>query len=356
MKDISEIEEHVDRLKLKKPFMKKKTAVVVSFAVVLMVAMASAGLISHFGEIKTVAHVAQAVTIDGHNWDDPIINFEGTVKPGCCYTSTHTIEVDACEGMWLDWETPPIEGVDVTIYEFEDGGNCCNHILWELELEVLDGMATWDDFDVQVDGIDVYSYEAQGGDPETWIMHNIDLTPFEIPCCGAHMIKIICTACEPWRYFDPYGQLAVNYAALYCEPDVSSQCCPGEPVLCDEVDIGNPASESGHYMDGWGPIEPANSGGVYGGINDCRATWFWTDGDDLPQTTDAPHALLELSCEECYEESECDCEHPIMETPFYLDVGESMDICYAVHFSTMIAPGEYEISTILVPVDPPQPL
>ena len=41
------------------------------------------------------------------------------------------------------------------------------------------------------------------------------------------------------------------------------------------VDIGDPTSEgqSGILISGWGPIEPATSGGAYGGIDDCRAVW-----------------------------------------------------------------------------------
>jgi hypothetical protein len=40
----------------------------------------------------------------------------------------------------------------------------------------------------------------------------------------------------------------------------------------DSVDIGNITSEAGHNLAGWGPIEPATSGGGYGGVDDCRCT------------------------------------------------------------------------------------
>lgn len=43
--------------------------------------------------------------------------------------------------------------------------------------------------------------------------------------------------------------------------------------LLDYVDIGDPTSEAGHRLKRWGPIEPATSGGIYGGIDDCRVTW-----------------------------------------------------------------------------------
>ena len=52
-------------------------------------------------------------------------------------------------------------------------------------------------------------------------------------------------------------------------------------VLC-HVDIGSETSEQGADMSGWGPEEPAASGGNWGGFNvtkeDCRV--IWDDSDD----------------------------------------------------------------------------
>jgi hypothetical protein len=45
------------------------------------------------------------------------------------------------------------------------------------------------------------------------------------------------------------------------------------------VDIGKLTSEAGHNLVGWGPIEPATSGGNYGGIDDCRAIYAPEDND-----------------------------------------------------------------------------
>lgn len=46
----------------------------------------------------------------------------------------------------------------------------------------------------------------------------------------------------------------------------------------DFVDIGNPASEAGHLLFGWGPIEPATHGGNWGGFNttgeNTRVVWY----------------------------------------------------------------------------------
>ncbi len=110
-----------------------------------------------------------------------------------------------------------------------------------------------------------------------WITHEIDLIdiPDERSLTGVLFIKIENDVAAKWSLFDTYGQLAVDWAELYV----------GD-VLVDSVDIGNLASEAGHLIEnntfyGWGPIEPNNSGGYYGGFGppgegtgeDCRCTW-----------------------------------------------------------------------------------
>ena len=60
----------------------------------------------------------------------------------------------------------------------------------------------------------------------------------------------------------------------------------GTALAVDQVDIGLPSSEAGHNLVSWGPIEPATSGGNYGGITDCRA--IWSNGDTpVPGSVDA---------------------------------------------------------------------
>jgi len=324
---------------MKQKEMKKKIGrrgVLVVALIIASVMIVSGALIPYFGKIVTTADVTQSITIDGHPYNEPLEHEVLDPIAGCCFCWEHTIENNACEGIWLDWENTNIEGIDITIYE---PSSCCDHILESLEVEVLDGMAQWDDFEVYVDGTLVYTYSAVGGNPETWILHTIDLTTYQFVCCGPHTIKIECTAGQPWQNFNPYGELAVNTIDLYCEGH----------VLCDSMDIGKPASESGHQLNGWGPIEPANTGGAYGGIDDCRVTWFYTLGDALPQTCDQPWASVVLTCEECYEEPECSCEHETMDTPFYLDAGDTIDICYCIKFDMLIRPGHYTITSKLVP-------
>ena len=53
--------------------------------------------------------------------------------------------------------------------------------------------------------------------------------------------------------------------------------------LLDRVDIGDPDSEDGHELDGWGPIEPDAHGGFWGGIGSetppgtCRVVSYLDD-------------------------------------------------------------------------------
>jgi len=59
------------------------------------------------------------------------------------------------------------------------------------------------------------------------------------------------------------------------------------PDAHDYVDIGNPASEVGHALAGWGPIEPDTHGGSWGGIGGesppgkCRTIWSPEEDDPV---------------------------------------------------------------------------
>jgi hypothetical protein len=90
---------------------------------------------------------------------------------------------------------------------------------------------------------------------------------------------------EPeWSSWDVYGQVCFDKVMVRSHT----------PVM-DMVDIGKPASESGHNLQHWGPIEPATSGGNYGGIDDCRPIYAPEDGDVW--------ASLEMDFGYCH----CDC-------------------------------------------------
>lgn len=45
------------------------------------------------------------------------------------------------------------------------------------------------------------------------------------------------------------------------------------------IDIGDPGSEAGHRLRGWGPIEGVDNRGGYGGVGNCRVTWESGDPD-----------------------------------------------------------------------------
>ncbi len=59
------------------------------------------------------------------------------------------------------------------------------------------------------------------------------------------------------------------------------------PDAHDYVDIGNPASEAGHALTGWGPIEPDTHDGNWGGIGGesppgkCRTIWSPVEDDPV---------------------------------------------------------------------------
>jgi len=145
----------------------------------------------------------------------------------------------------------------------------------QLSLSVLDGIAD-DSFDVYVDNILVYSYTNGEpiNDPEIFHTHDIDLTPYAIPSTGTHTVKIDATGVK-WASFDTYGQLAVDEITLSIDSDSQT------------VDIGDTNSESGHNLKSWGPIEPEDSGGNYGGIDNCRVTWDYN--------TDSTHATIDFT-------------------------------------------------------------
>lgn len=297
-------------------------------AVLIAVSMiASAGLLTYFGRITTTATVTQGVMVDENNWNVPV-TAEFDAQAGCCYCFEHEITNYGCDPIWLDWETsglPDMDGITVSFTR--------SPYLGELELEVLDGFALYDDFVVYVDDILVYTYDAMGNGDENWIIHIVDLLPFEINALGTHTVKVDCTS-EMWEYFETYGQLGVNYIQLTCELG----------TLTDYVDIGDETSEAGHNLVGWGCIEPATHGGTWGGIDDCRATWVLDD--ESYATVDL---TLELECEECG-----DCIGiPIMEDAFELCPDETIQFLICYDFDMLIIPDTYIITTELVPATEP---
>lgn len=84
------------------------------------------------------------------------------------------------------------------------------------------------------------------------------------------------------KIFSIFFALVLAVSLMLLPGDVSAgNPCPdgGTPALVDSIDIGNPLSEAGHGIKGWGPIEPTTHGGNWGGIGStpedgtCRVTW-----------------------------------------------------------------------------------
>lgn len=354
MEDVKEIEKQVDSMSLHKAgiTVKKhkrafKTLGVLIVVLSILAVSATAAYLTYFAQFNATVKVTQSVQVDGQDYSQVFFEYDGELSAGCCDCGVcHTVVNNGCQGIWLDFEstgTPDLEGIDVVVKEC--GPSCCTHILESLEITSLDGQAQWDSYDVYVDGYYAGTYTAvDDGGIENWVTTIFDITPLEITCCGTHTIKIDCIN-GPWTYFNPYGQLGIDIISLYCEGH----------VLCDTVDMGKPASETGHNLIGWGPIEPATTGGNWGGIDDCRATWFYTDGDTVPpsnppySTCDESWASVELSCEDCYQSEECTCESPDMTMPFYLEPGESKMFCICYSADMLLEPQTYDIITKLIP-------
>jgi hypothetical protein len=75
------------------------------------------------------------------------------------------------------------------------------------------------------------------------------------------------------RLFTIAGALMAAILLFSLVPTVALAGGSGTTEELDYVDIGDPGSEVGHLLLGWGPVEPATSGGNYGGVDDCRVTW-----------------------------------------------------------------------------------
>jgi len=314
--------------------LKQRTVIAVSLILgVLVITSVTGALLEYFGQVDITIEAKQSVLIDGHNWDEPVVGDLGELYGGCCECTRHTIINNGCEGIWLDWEhfgEPDISGIDVTMRDcFAD-----DRKLESLEIRVLDGQAP-DSFIVKLDGVNVYGYPAQGGE-EIWVDHVIDLTQLsvEFSACGDHVIRIRCMEGEPWEHHETYGQLAVDTISLYSTGH----------VLCGTVDIGNETSEAGHNLEGWGPVEPTTHGGNWGGFDisgeNCRVTWE----AGLPIEEQGANVTISCPCVDVM----CDCEKPIIDTPFYLEEGTSMNFCLCYELDMMIEEGSYVVSSQLI--------
>jgi len=283
-------------------------AIVATLLVALTATLGISGYMSYIGGNHVSADVPPYVQMNGGVNTVSEVYLED-VGQGCCVCVENVFEMnpDACEGDWIHWWTTAPEAIPVSVYLKDTP---C--ILQSLEISALDGIATDDSFEVYIDDILVYTYDDQTPpDNEIWRTHDIDVSMEAICCCSPHTIKIEATG-EKWSGFDSYGQLAIDYIAMF-----NQQGC------CDAVDIGEPTSEATHSLNGWGPIEPMASGGAYGGINDCRCTWY--NVGDAKMAEDQPWATVVMQCPEC-QGGECDCEHDSLEH-FWMNPGDTVVVC-----------------------------
>lgn len=134
----------------------------------------------------------------------------------------------------------------------------------------LDGQ-TQDSFEVYIAGALVYTYTGDALTTENWYELKLDVC-----LTGVQTVKFVSTA-PLWASWDIYGQM--------CFDILKVEQCADVCGMLDLVDIGDPLSEASHGLTGWGPIEPATSGGAYGGIANCRAVYAPED-DNVSATVD----------------------------------------------------------------------
>jgi len=152
-----------------------------------------------------------------------------------------------------DWASIDLDfGIDPTSCKF-------------LTVHHLDGL-TEDSFELYIDGILVHTYAGDALTTEHWYQLKLDVC-----FTGIKTVKFVSTAPQ-WASWDIYGQMCFDILMV--------EECPSDCSMLDMVDIGDPASEAGHSLTGWGPVEPATSGGSYGGIDDCRPIYAMEDGND----------------------------------------------------------------------------
>jgi hypothetical protein len=177
----------------------------------------------------------------------------------------------------------PLEGDKCATVDLDFGPNPGPK---QLVLRHLDGLAD-DSFDVFV----------QDGGNFLKVGHYTDVSPTEIwktfilsvdpSLTGVHTVKLCATAAAKWTHWNTYGQVGFDWIEV----------CPGgcDPLF-GYVDIGNPSSEAGHNLQGWGPIEPDTNDGNWGGFDvtgeDCRV--IWSDDEESPDPDPGKCATVEL--------------------------------------------------------------
>jgi hypothetical protein len=166
--------------------------------------------------------------------------------------------IDNCRPIWAPEDDDNWATIDL---DFGSNAQACKRLV----IHHLDGQAK-DSYDVYIGGLLIYSYPGDDSTDEIWLE-----TTTTVVMTGIQTVKFVSTQ-EKWPGWETYGQMCFDILMV--------EECPVDCCNLDLVDVGDPASESGHNMTGWGPIEPATSGGNYGGIDNCRPIYAPEDNDD----------------------------------------------------------------------------
>ena len=186
--------------------------------------------------------------------------------------------IDNCRPIYA-----PEDGDDWATIDFDFG--CCEGLKC-LVMEHLDGLGD-DAFEVYMYPAGnptaaqlIFTYTGDGLATEIWKTSGV-----LVEGTGLQTIKFVST--EPqWSGWPTYGQMCFDKLMLRSYL----------PVM-DNVIIGDSGSEAGHAMAGWGPVEPATSGGNYGGVDQCRPIYAPEDNDNW--------ATIEMDFGYCTEETKC---------------------------------------------------
>ena len=99
--------------------MKRKTTILLVFAIVALVSAVSATLLTYYGQVQTTANVSQSVLLDGYDYSIPVTH-DFDIIGGCCKCYEHTLENQGCVGAPIDIVTtysPDGEGITTEYYK-----------------------------------------------------------------------------------------------------------------------------------------------------------------------------------------------------------------------------------------------
>ncbi|MDO9693580.1 MAG: hypothetical protein Q7W56_02520 [Candidatus Latescibacteria bacterium] len=109
------------------------------------------------------------------------------------------------------------------------------------------------------------------------------------PCAGEATLPVGAYNCRFLLTEESFHQASAgsgSWASVLSHDHLHFDLAMPDAGAHDYVDLGNPASEAGHALAGWGPTEPDFNGGAWGGIGSevppgrCRV--IWSPSEDAP--------------------------------------------------------------------------